>query len=112
MYIPITLAVRLNGLGQLESTDQGQIAFMSFTRPNEDGHFGVVDENTHTVYETQPCPYVSTRRILREIAQYNDPADHEFMWDIDALTPVVEEGHHPAGFPTRNLIGYEQLKPL
>lgn len=84
LHIPAPLAVWLDGLGQIETTDQGRIAFLTYVRRNLQGHFGQIDEANHTIYETQPCMYVLTERFRREVDAYVQHGELR-EWNLPAL---------------------------
>ncbi|CAG4980476.1 unnamed protein product [Parnassius apollo] len=74
--------------------------------PNEDGHFGRVDFNSHWKYMSMPCPLVC-RRIQEDLRITAVPGVCE--WN---LPEGLRSAEADAGNPTRNCLGWARASTL
>lgn len=75
--------------------------------PNRQGHFGVIDENTHWKYETFIAPIVLSHRIMNDVNKTeNHGADPN--WEIGDIAPENDN----RGLPTANLLGWARATTL
>lgn len=76
--------------------------------PNRHGHFGRVNTETHSSYESMVAPIVIARRIVEDLLYTHDQARVR-NWNVpNAIVPEDEN----AGLPTRNLIGWASAATL
>lgn len=68
--------------------------------PNEDGHFGVIDENSHNYYEAYPAPKIALEQIVRE-------------FDFDGRDPIWELAEiRPRDAQANRLVQEHELAPI
>lgn len=70
--------------------------------PNDDGHFGQIDEDTHFLYESMAAPIVTSGRMVADLEYTMNPNVNR-TWDLD---PTIAPNDMNAGLPTKNLIGW------
>jgi hypothetical protein len=76
--------------------------------PNNHGHFGQIDADTHVHYETMPSPLVCAERVRQDLVYTLHPEQNP-TWDLpEHLRPEEEE----CGLPTKNLLGWGRSMAL
>lgn len=108
--VPYGVFTYLNAIGDIEvmegkknETDLKHFFEYSFiTWPNNDGHFGPVDWDTHWMYMSFPAPIVVAIAVQADLAIEDDKS----FWKLSS--DYIPDYDRYSGKPTPNLLGWKR----
>lgn len=112
--IPLTIEIYLKSIGNVMDAELNKLKISFPAFPNAEGHFGVVNNNSHWKYESVPAPYVTSRRMIHDYA-YTTGLENDRIWTLPLnLLPPNRDAtrHRICGNPTKNLLGWARSSML
>ncbi|XP_015109795.1 uncharacterized protein LOC107036369 [Diachasma alloeum] len=107
--VPYGVFTYLNAIGDIEVMEtknneshlQHFFEYSFIAWPNESGHFGSVDGDTHWMYMSFPAPIIVATAVQADLAIEN----HKSLWKLSS--DYIPDYDRYAVFPTPNLLGWK-----
>ena len=115
--LPTDIQFYLDGLGNITDSESQTWKLEPQSHPTNlvvsggaSGSYGQVNAQTHILYETIPAPIIPLLHIGADL--YRTLNYGPLDWELPVNLTPVNNGDHPAGLPTSNLLGYSRAERL